>query len=1016
MDKRFGFLLGGMLVAAVAFGAEAISPISLSDPDGQELLLEELTVQTAVHGMLSLTELEMRFRNPRNEVAEGRFTCILPAGATISRFAKEVNGALMEGEVVERLRANQIYDEILHQMRDPALLEQDQGNRFSARIFPIPARDSVRLVLSYTELLPAVDGFRSYVASLRGLPRVDKFTFHALLAPLPGEGDAEVSGLAGKPGASTLSSARVIRFSENDYVPEDIELRWSAGASGVRVLRAGDFYLASFIPPGPAPRPLGPASWLVYLDTSASAASGEMHRLEALEELFGSMPAGDAVEVVAFDQSVVPLFDGSAGEAARRIAAIVRERRHLGGTDLGGAVADLRRRVDPGQRVLFITDGAATQGATSLHDLTRAFEAIPRDLVVHAAVLGSAQDAATLRALTRGRGRVVTVGFTESMREQARAAAEQLRAPAGETMLARDSASEWLYPVEVGDVRPGREVFVVGKTRPSMRPAVGFVAEEGVQASAVRETLLPADGFEILLEREAYRGYLEHLREREASEESEGVRRALAQEQIRVSVERRIMIPLTTMLVLETEQDYVRFGLDRRALADILTVGLGGITMIDRPTLPRFEPRREKLMQRREDGPPPPAVDFEMGRDSAASVGGEVAEQLSVTAAAPEIDTDSFSGALTSPAAVSAQRVIAPPPPPEPPLPPPLTARPEETRESWGRRGAPDAARLRDLLARLDEAPRDRALYNELSEAFVAAREWQRLRDLALRWQPYDPENPQVYEVLSEASLRLGRKSEAVRAAGSLVEVAPSRPELLQRAGLLLLRIAESMPADDDERARVFELAEAPARRAVELRPDRVNAHRHLALILWRAGKIGEAARVLEEASRREFPQWYGDAQRVIREELAYVYRAWMAAEPAVAAEIRDRASRFDADLGRRDDLRITLVWETDANDVDLHVMEPSGQECYYSNPKTATLELYQDITQGFGPEVVRSSRRDKGTYRVGVNYFSAGPMGVSRGIVVIFEEGQGGPSVSIVPFRLVDDDRGSSIREVART
>src|SRR5947207_3648708 len=43
----------------------APQPFSLSDPDGQELIIEELNVHTAIHGMLSLTELELRFRNPQ---------------------------------------------------------------------------------------------------------------------------------------------------------------------------------------------------------------------------------------------------------------------------------------------------------------------------------------------------------------------------------------------------------------------------------------------------------------------------------------------------------------------------------------------------------------------------------------------------------------------------------------------------------------------------------------------------------------------------------------------------------------------------------------------------------------------------------------------------------------------------------------------------------------------------------------------------------------------------------------
>ena len=34
-----------------------------------------------------------------------------------------------------------------------------------------------------------------------------------------------------------------------------------------------------------------------------------------------------------------------------------------------------------------------------------------------------------------------------------------------------------------------------------------------------------------------------------------------------------MLCPFTSLLVLETEQDYARFGIERRALADILTVG-----------------------------------------------------------------------------------------------------------------------------------------------------------------------------------------------------------------------------------------------------------------------------------------------------------------------------------------------------------------------------------------------------------------------------------------------------------
>ena len=320
----------------------------------------------------------------------------------------------------------------------------------------------------------------------------------------------------------------------------------------------------------------------------------------------------------------------------------------------------------------------------------------------------------------------------------------------------------------------------------------------------------------------------------------------------------------------------------------------------------------------------------------------------------------------------------------------------------WTRRQLPKRAEIEALQRKLEADPRDRELYNQLSEAFAALEEWRELRVLAIAWQPYDPENPQVYEVLGNADEHLGNGSEAARAYGSIIEVAASKPELLQRAGLLLVRVGRAS------------LAETPLRRALELRPDRVNSYRHLALMLWLEGRADEAARVLESATRQTFPNWYGDAQRVVREELGYVYRTIIRKSPQRLGEIADRAHGLGVDLNRRDALRVSLAWETDANDVDLHVVDPAGEECFYSHKETKSgLRLYEDITQGLGPEVIRTEELDRGTYHVGVRYFAAGPMGVSRGIVVVMRDrGEGlDPSVDVYPFRLVQG--GGEVRYV---
>jgi tetratricopeptide (TPR) repeat protein len=295
------------------------------------------------------------------------------------------------------------------------------------------------------------------------------------------------------------------------------------------------------------------------------------------------------------------------------------------------------------------------------------------------------------------------------------------------------------------------------------------------------------------------------------------------------------------------------------------------------------------------------------------------------------------------------------------------------------------------LRALLRANPRERALYNQLSEALAEGERWAELREVGFAWQPLDPDNPQVYESLALAAHGLGRAEESVRATGSLVEVAPSKPEMLQRAALLLWRVGDRTGW------------EAPARRAVEMRPDLPNPRRTLALLLWQAGRFQESAEVLEQALATPVDRWYGNAADVVREELGYVYRAWLRSEPGRARQIRRRAQEHRVDLERTDRMRITMTWDTDGNDVDLHVVDPAGAHVYYGNRQAPSgIRLLADITQGFGPEVVRTDRVIPGPYHVGVKYFAAGPMGIARGTLVVMEPVGDGIRVRIEPFRLI--------------
>jgi len=320
----------------------------------------------------------------------------------------------------------------------------------------------------------------------------------------------------------------------------------------------------------------------------------------------------------------------------------------------------------------------------------------------------------------------------------------------------------------------------------------------------------------------------------------------------------------------------------------------------------------------------------------------------------------------------------------------------------------PTEQRILDLRTAAAEKPRDRVVRNQLCYALDQREEWGALATAAEDWLRYDARNPQVYEYLGTALTANGRRARALRAFSSLADVAPKDSGIQNRAGYLALRAGEA------------ELAAELFREALVVRPDHHNNYRGLAHALWEQGRHADALSTLAEAMEQDFHPRYGDVRRILREEAATIAAAWMKAAPDREPEIFDRAAALELDPDYHDALRVTLHWETDANDVDLHIVDPVGEECYYSHKRNASgLHLYADLTQGLGPEVmvVPPGKLLAGRYHVGVKYYNAGPMGTARGIVLIQRPSRdGSPDVRIETFTLLPDLEGKiqDMRHVA--
>lgn len=632
----------GLAAPSSLRAADPGTPISMADPAGQDLVLASLDVRVAAQGPLALVELDMNFRNPQAREVEGRFAITMPPGAAISRFAKDVEGRLQEGEVVERLKAVQVYTKILHSLRDPALLESEPGNTFRARIFPIPAGGTTRILLSYSLTCPAgPDGVRTLRVPLRGLPRIGTFTYMAFCRTAPGE-TVELEGWLGKSrrlstGDDVLFQSELVR---RDLVPpDDLVLRAAPGRRGglpgpFRVAVPG-FQLLSMRAPAAAALPQPePASWSWYLDTSASTApAAELRAATFLATLAAVAATGAPTpgELAAFDLGIEPLASWPRGAPDRaRILAALRARLALGPTDLGAVLArigdEARRSPEPRAFVL-ATDGIATKGARDPAALVAALGAWPERSRLHVLVLGSAEDAATTRAIAEaGRGRVVRVRLSERAAEHAAEAARELRRPLGRAVRISDPAAAWIEPEVFPDVRPGEELIAFAALREG-QTSEPTAAGSGTGEIAWRDPPGDAAAFAPLVEREAYRRLLDRLEREERAAPEADAKAALRARRLAVSLEHRVLCPLTSMLVLETEADYERFGIDRRALKDVLVVTETGIKRMERswqPPRPKLEPPPPPEPEKKEaaapakpalsrDGSPEPA--FPPGRD-----------------------------------------------------------------------------------------------------------------------------------------------------------------------------------------------------------------------------------------------------------------------------------------------------------------------------------------------------------------------------------------------------------------
>lgn len=535
-------------------------------------------VSVDVRDQLARTVIEESFENHTDGVLEGVFYFPLPADASISGFGMWIGNELVEGEIVEKERAREIYETILREKRDPGLLEWAGGNVFKARVYPI-GREK-RIKISYTQVLPKQDGAYTYGYALESdllrqnpLRRlrlsVNVHSSEALVGVTSATHDGRLR-------AQEHSAS--FEFEAEQYAPErDFELRieTAPSAGGITLVphrRGDDGYFMALVdaPPAPAADP-GAASpaldVLVVADTS-----GSMHgrprenQLAFVEALFGGLGDGDTLQLVTSDVETRWAFAGPQENSAESRAAaleFLEARDALGWSDLEGTLAEVCRRVREDTHVVYVGDGAQTAGDPDPDACARRIEALYRGAgKFHAVASGSSSETSVLRALAGlGEGSVRSVGSDPVGR--AFELLEELAAPTLEGLELDFEGLEVfaVHPARLPNLPAGRQHVVLGRFDPTLGELAGRVRLRGSFQGAPFElvteaSLEPGEEGNSFVPRLWARRQLDHLLEQGASAE-------VQERVIALSEDFQIITPYTSILVLESEADRERFAVKR---------------------------------------------------------------------------------------------------------------------------------------------------------------------------------------------------------------------------------------------------------------------------------------------------------------------------------------------------------------------------------------------------------------------------------------------------------------------
>jgi hypothetical protein len=549
------------------------------DPHGQQmrLSLRQFHIDVHVEDGFARTTIDQTYFNHDWSRLEGTFYFPLPPDATLSRLAMYVKDGsdcrLMEGGMAQRDHARNVFETILHMKRDPALLEWVDGSTFKMRVFPLEPREEKRLILSYTQRLPALYGSTCYrFPAGHNLEVTGAWSFEARVkkgAKLRATSDSHPNMSIKADGADLVLSikekAAVLKQDVTVTVHDNVKDAAVQDAARLSSFsQGGAQYLMLRYRPTMAAEPKRERRDWVFLFEASAMRDPLLARvqIDVIKTLLENAEHSDTFTIVAaatrvhvFDTKARKATPANVQEALKFLDSV-----HLvGALDLGQAIAAALRPLASGKNpyLVHVGGGIATIGERREDVLVKK---IPHGVRYVGVAVGKRWSRSFMKMAADATGGLFTqINPDEPVAWRAFELSATLNTPRMVHVRVVDNDEKVRFLCDASTLSQGEEICAIARIDPANKqklPAMITFAGQLEGKQVVREIKVDqvADGAGYL-PRQWAKLEIDRLLAEDVEKHKAHI--------ILLSMSSYVMTPYTSLLVLETEADYAKYGVDR---------------------------------------------------------------------------------------------------------------------------------------------------------------------------------------------------------------------------------------------------------------------------------------------------------------------------------------------------------------------------------------------------------------------------------------------------------------------